>query len=296
MQPESELPPFAETAPSTYESPYVDLEGNTRVRATSASERDDLRFGERIRFSLGADEIVCHFTPRVEPREIEILLLGTVLSYWLERQGTCCVHSSAVVTPCGGIGFLAGNGGGKSALAASFLEAGFPLLTDDILAIDRREDGAFGRASYPQMRFWPSEAERFAGNADPGDQVHPTIPKVRVAVGEPGFGTFHSKEAPLRALYLPVRLSGSEGARVEIEPIRPRDALIELVRESFVAHLVASAPWAQGRLARLAAIAEAVPMRRLSYPSGFDRLPEVRDAVLADLAAWAESGAAGGPE
>lgn len=285
--------PEIEGATSTYRSPHVDGEGNVRLRAATASGHDLLRFGERLQFAIGDGEIACHFTPAVEAREIEILLLGTVLAYWLERRGTCCIHSSAVVTPGGSLGFLAGNGGGKSALAASFLQAGFPLLTDDILAIDRREGRFFGRGSYPQMRFWPADAERWTGRADPRDRVHPTVPKIRVAVGERGFGAFHAPASPLAALYLPVRRPGPEGG-IEIEPVRPRDAAIELVRESFVAHLVASAPWARDRLARLAAIAAAVPLRRLSYPSGFERLPEVRSALLEDLSGLADESAEGG--
>jgi hypothetical protein len=294
MQPREDLPTLDEPSRSTYESPFLDPDGNVRLRAASASTRDDLRFGERLLFSLGSDEIDCHFTPSVQTEDIEIYLLGAVLAYWLERQGLPCIHASAVVTPDGAIGFLAGNGGGKSTLAAFLVRAGLPLLTDDVLAIDRREDGYYGRASYPQMRFWPREAELFSGRAEGHDRVHPDLPKLRVPIGEAGFGAFHPRAAPLRALYLPERRPASEAASIEIRPVAPRDAAIELLRNSFVSHLVEAAPWARDRLARLASIAAEVPMRRLIYPSGFERLPEVCDAILRDagLVAGTEQGPA----
>lgn len=295
MSPELDLTPSSENLRTVYESPFLDSEGNVRLRTASTLERDDLRFGNRIHFTLRPDEIACHFTPDVTVQDIEIHLLGAVCAYWLERRGLPCVHASAVVTPLGGVGFLAESRGGKSSLAAALMKAGLPLLTDDILAIEERSGRFHGRASYPQMRFWPREAEIFTGRKEGHNLVHPGAQKVRVPIGGPGFGTFHPHDAPLRALYLPHRRPSSEISSIRVEPIRPRDALIELVRESFVAHLVASAPWAHDRLARLAAIAEAVPMRRLSYPSGFDRLPEVRDAILDDLATLSRDPAAGGP-
>jgi hypothetical protein len=293
---ESQLPAPPPQARSIYESPHLDSEGQVRLQVLSDAENNDLRFGRRICFSVGAHEVECCFTSIVRARDIEVHLLGAVLSLWLERRGLLCIHSSAVVTPEGAIGFLAPSGGGKSVLAALLVRSGFPLLTDDVLAAFSRQGRFWGRASYPQMRFWPREAEIFTGRSEGHDRVHPESSKLRVSVGERGFGAFHAAEAPLRALYLPARRAAGAAGGIEIEPIRPRDALIELVRESFVAHLVAAAPWARDRLGRLAAIAAAVPLRRLTYPSGFDRLPEVREAILDDMATLSRDADAGGPE
>ena len=73
------------------------------------------------------------------------------------------------------------------------------------------------------------------------------------------------------------------GTEIEITPISPRDAVIELVRHSFVADIVEALRWQSRRLALFAQVADQTPVRRFVYPSGFEHLPRVRDAILEDL-------------
>ena len=70
-----------------------------------------------------------------------------------------------------------------------------------------------------------------------------------------------------------------------MEPILPRQALIELVRESFLGTVLEKAGLHRERFARLASLVGRVPMARLVYPSGLHRLPEVRAAIFEDMGA-----------
>ena len=117
-------------------------------------------------YYIWPEKIIAHLlNPRYRDR-IEIDLLGWILSLWLELHHVLAIHASAVVTRHGAIGFISGNRGGKSALAAAFVKGGYPLLTDDILAVGKGEGpGFFARPGYPQMRMWPDEAEYFMGSA-----------------------------------------------------------------------------------------------------------------------------------
>ena len=67
---------------------------------------------------------------------------------------------------------------------------------------------------------------------------------------------------------------------VEIQDVSPRDAVIELVRHSFSPRLVEAAGLGVRRLDFFVRLATQVPVRRLRYPSGFDRLPAVVERVL----------------
>jgi hypothetical protein len=58
--------------------------------------------------------------------------------------------------------------------------------------------------------------------------------------------------------------------------------LIELVRHSFSPHLVQAAGLQPRRLDLFARLVMQVPVRRLRYPSGFERLPEVVERLLKD--------------
>ncbi len=213
--------------------------------------------------------------------EAEIFFLGLVSTLWLEQAGATCLHGSAVVLPGGAVGFLGFNRAGKSSLAACFLDAGFLLLTDDVLAVDiDGTGGVLAQPSFPQMRLWPSAAEEFVENAHQLEPVHPDFDKLRVPVGGNGLGAFHDSAAELGALFLPVR----EGSNIEITRLTPREATIELVRHSFLGALGEAAIGVARRFERLVAVAERVPVFRLVYPNGLEHLPEVREAILERLA------------
>jgi len=159
---------------------------------------------------------------------------------------------------------------------------GHPLLTDDFLAVSLPGEEAVAHPGFPQMRMWPDLANHFLGGHAHLPLVVPETDKRRVAVGEEAFGTFCTDDTPLSRLYLPERVDDSQ-APIHVEPIPPQQALIELVRESFLSTVLEKAGLHRERFARLVSLVGHTPMARLVYPSGLDRLPEVRQAILVDM-------------
>jgi hypothetical protein len=204
----------------------------------------------------------------------ELRFLGPVLSYWFELRSLPTFHASAVAVNGRAVAFVSRHGGGKSGLAGAMVQAGFPLLTDDLLVLDEREDRWEVRPAYPEMRMWPDEAAHFVGPPASLPLVQSDSEKRRVAIGDGGFGSFLDTLVPLSCLYLTSRRPETDGG-VEIQPVSRSEALIELIRHSFSPRLVEAAGLQPARLDRLARLVRAVPVRRLVYPSGFDRLPEV---------------------
>jgi hypothetical protein len=235
-------------------------------------------------FFLWSDCILCHPLDPAHGYLVEIRLLGPVLSLWLELKGLPALHASAVVVGDRAVAFLSANKGGKSSLAAALMQLGYALLTDDILPLEH-VDGRFrGRPGYPTMRMWPDEAGHFLGDYGALELVHPRLTKRRVPVGPGSFGSFCSRPQPLACCYLPERRrAADEDTDIEIASLSPRNAVIELVRHSFSARMVEAAGLAPQRLELFTAMARLVPMRRLTYPSGFEHLARIRQAILDDL-------------
>lgn len=238
-----------------------------------------LRFNP-LDFFIRPDTIVAHLRDGTYRYLVELWLFGKVFSVWLELRGVPTIHASSVVTNQGAICFLSTSGGGKSALAATLVKAGCPLITDDILPVKREGDVFLGVPGYPSMRMWPDQAEYFVGSYEELDLVHPLYSKRRVRVGPDGFGTFCSKEQPLKAIYVPER-QGPD-AEICIEPLSRTDALFELIKNSFTARVVEALGLQPDRMNFFADMVFHLPFRRLIYPDGYDNLPEVRDAVLED--------------
>lgn len=264
----------------TYKSLYRGQDGESLACLYQLQNHEVLRFPAVADFRLDLNRIDVHIPASGEDL-VELRLLGPVLSYWLERRGLPTLHASAVAVDGRAVAFLSNRGGGKTGLAAAFLQAGFPLLTDDVLPVEEVNGTFLARPGYPQMRMWPDEAAHFLSGWESLPLVHSSVSKRRVQVGPigetTGFGTFHDVSLPLSGLYIPERIP--EGS-VEIQAVSPRDALIELVRHSFSPHLVQAAGLQPRRLDLLARLVMQVPVRRLRYPSGFERLPEAVDEVL----------------
>ncbi len=276
-----------------YESPFRTGGGESRLRLYRLPDGYLLHFPGVADFDVGHDRIACRRQPGVHDRRIVVSLLGTVLSFWLEWRGLPTLHASAVAIDGRTVGFLSTQGSGKSTLAGALMRAGHPLVTDDILPVERgpREHGSVGfvgRPGYPQMRFWPDQALHLLGHYADLELVEPDSPKRRIAVGPTGFGTFLDATQPIACLYLPERHEPGEGGAVgavapDMTPIRGREAVIALVRHSFAARAVQALGWQPRRLRFFADLAQQVPLRRLSYPSGFQHLPRVGQAILRDL-------------
>jgi hypothetical protein len=213
---------------------------------------------------------------------VEIHLLGSVFSFWLEREEIPALHASAVVAGERAVAFLSTSHGGKSSLAAALMQAGCPLLTDDLLPLEFRGGTLVGRPGYPQMRLWPEEARCFLGYAEGLERVHPDYAKRRVPIGTGGFGTFADSPHPLTCIYLPERRDVGE-TKVEILPVAPPDALMTLLRHSFTPRIVAAIGLQPQRLDFFSQLVRDVPLRRLVYPSGRQHLGWVREALLEDM-------------
>ncbi len=270
-----------------YASPYRTDGDESAFCVYRADQSDLLRFTGVADFQVEVQRITCHLLDAARDYLVEICLLGPVLSFWLERQGIPALHASSVAIGDRAVAFLSLRGNGKSTIAATMMQDGYPLLADDILPVEERHGTFVGRPSYPQMRLWPGEASYFLGGYHDLERVHPAHSKRRVPVGPQGFGSFCDSPHTLACLYVAERSSSMrEGAEIEITPVSPRDAVIELVRHSFSAPIVEAAGLQPRRLNFFARMAQQVPTRRILYPSGLQHLSRIRKAILQDLSCF----------
>ena len=194
------------------------------------------------------------------------------------------LHAAALVIDERAIAFLAPSGGGKSSLAASFAFAGWPVLGDDILALTVGESETTAAAAYPEIKLNPDIGRFHLGAAfEDLRRFHPLAEKRCLSLAAAGL-SFCAEPVPLGRLYVVERRKASEEEHpAVIAPIVRRDAIIEIVRATYTPTLVEGVGMGAWRLSRMGDLVRSVPVRRLSVTADLDLLPEVRDAVLADL-------------
>jgi len=276
-------PPVWEQAVILCQSETIDEDGIPAFTAWRQAEQYRFYFSDAGTYDLDATSIA-HYPCESVLNEVLINnLLGDVLSFWLELRGVPVLHASVPVINGRAIVLLSHSGNGKSTLGAVFAQYGNPLLTDDLLPVTIQEDNFWAQSGYPYIRLWQEEAEHFLGHHDDLKKVHPMSVKRWVPLGT-GFGEFCSVPKPIRCIYLPERrYKEIAGTGIEINPVSPRDATIELIRYSFAASIVEVMGLEQRRFDFFTRMAKQVPVRRISYPSGLEKLPYVREAILEDL-------------
>jgi hypothetical protein len=239
----------------------------------------------------------------------QVYMLGRAISFALVKRGFEPLHATVAVIDGQAVAFLGESGFGKSSLAASFIHAGFPILTDDLLILQQEKgdrplcphgvahakseihergqrslspfsSGILAYPGPPRIKVFANIARRFLGSAANGVPMNPDTQKLILPLrAEQGCST----AMPLAAIYtLAAPHEVSRKSPIEIAPLSPRDSFLELVKNTFNYRLV-NAQRLERQFVAGAHIATSMPVRQLSYPRVLRRLPEVRDAVIADL-------------
>lgn len=248
-----------------------------------------MRFPGVADFVLGPGDIECRLIDPALAYMVDVLLLGHVMACYLERQGILALHAGAMVVGHQAVLLAGDKGAGKSSMVTSMATAGFPLMSDDIAAVEESGGEVLCRSAFPQVKLTPEQLERFAkGTVKSYSRFHPGFTKLSVPVSD--LGPFDPGPRPVGAIYL---LERGGGAVTTIETLPPARAVMALVQHSFLAHILEGTPLARARFAHLVRVARAVPVKRLSYPEGFHHLSDVHAAIQRDMGGEGTSGQSG---
>jgi hypothetical protein len=218
-----------------------------------------------MRFDLFLTEsrIECLATESASLDQIRYWLLGQILPMFLLFDGsTELLHAAASMTENGAVAFLGCSGVGKSTLLDHCLKQGGSLITDEHLALSRKDYA----------------------------QAIPSLPLYRPyrSIEDLGIPAAHFSPDPvnLRRLYLlhpaPPDAPVSFGALTSSELIA--SVLNNRQYNVFNQKLAQFYPLMKQRFAGLAHVARTIRVRRLFVPRSTNRLPEVYRFIQEDLA------------
>jgi hypothetical protein len=212
-------------------------------------------------------------------------LLGPVLGLLLRLRGVMCLHASAVAIEDRGVAFVGSAGAGKSTTAAAFSKLGYPVLSDDIVALTE-DDGAFYVvASHPQLCLWPESAKMLYGSEEAVPRFNPAWDKRRLALGEHGT-RFENRALPLSGIYL---LGDRRPAPAPyVEAMRSQAALLSLVADTY-ANKILDREMRAREFEALSRLVSTVPVRRVVPHSDGTRLGDLCRVIEEDFAALRDS-------
>nr|WP_163503618.1 hypothetical protein [Halomonas socia] len=281
-----------------YASPDKNHYGESAVQLYAVADGYVMRFPRVADFTLTPGHIDCHLRDPALDYMVEVCLLGHVFSCYLELSGITALHAGAVEVDGRAVLFAADRTGGKSTLVTSLVKAGFALLADDISALTITAQGVRCLHGFPQLKMTSEQLRRFVADAHDYPLVHPAFTKLSVPLQ--ALGRAQTEPLPVAAIYLLAReREAGPDACTQIIPVPASEAVIHLARHSFLWHLLetqrkgrafasgatqpAAADLRVDRFMRLSRIASQVPVRHLHYPSGYQRLPDVHQAIVDDV-------------
>lgn len=229
----------------------------------------------RFRIDLSDHSITAFdVDPETADYVIDHILNDHIAPRLLAELGELVLHASAVRFDDSLALFLGETGAGKSTLATSLHQAGFPLLGDDAAIVTPGPRGFLAQAVYPSLRLYPEAIASLLGDmattspmADHSDKQHVHLAPLPQSMTEP---------LPLAAIFF---LGGAgQATSVAVATLESTMACIKLVEQSFTLD-PRDKRCAARRLRALSQLVLAVPAYTLSYPHDFARLGEVHEEI-----------------
>ncbi|MEC4807074.1 MAG: hypothetical protein SAJ12_16560 [Jaaginema sp. PMC 1079.18] len=209
-------------------------------------------------------------------------LLGPILGFILRWRGVICLHASAVVVEDRAIAFVGQAGAGKSTTAAAFASRGYPVLTDDVLALQPGKSSFWVQPAYPALRLWSSAVIALFGAETALPRLvptHPTWDKRYLDLTQPSY-QFQTQPVPLACLYFlePRQAQLPQG---KITPMTAPAGAIALITNTYTNYLLNKSMRA-AEFQHLGQLLQTVALRQLHPHSDPQNLPFLLQSILQD--------------
>ena len=235
-----------------------------------------LRFPDLADFTVSPDghEVVAYPLAGVSDQTIDHLYLNQVLPLALSRQFKLVLHAAAIEIQNFAIAFMGYSGQGKSTLAAAFSTCGYRFLTDDGLQLEKKDSCYLAKPSHPSIRLWDDSRRALIPETTSLMPPVDYTPKARLLADDEV--VYCDVPRPLKAMYF---LGEGRADGVKIKKMSGRDAMIELVKHSFLLD-IEEREMLKHHFGQLTELAKRPMFFRLDYPRQYEKLPQVREAII----------------
>ena len=231
------LPSFGEDFHSGSDG-VRDSQPNLRAGLFPGGEYFGFFYGDGARFAVERHgrEVWADWLENYTFEDACTYLLGPVMGFVLRLRGTVSLHASATAVGHHAIALAGLPGAGKSTTAAAFACNGFPVLSDDVVALADKGAQFLVQPGYPRVNLWPDSVRRLFGSEDALPRITPTWDKRYMQLGQGGHH-FASRPLPLGAIY--ILESRDEALKSPIvEQVSGEEAFMALVANTYVNYLL----------------------------------------------------------
>ncbi|NOU97350.1 aldolase [Paenibacillus sp. LMG 31456] len=195
---------------------------------------------------------------------VRLYLLGTCMGALLMQRRILPLHGSAVAIDGKAYAFTGESGAGKSTLATTFLNLGYQLLSDDVIAISfSPEQIPYVTPAYPQQKLWQESLNNFGMETSQFRSIYGRENKYCVPVTS----KYYSEPLPLAGVY---ELIKAENSKIGIRRIEKLERFQTLFCHTYRNFLVPGLGLMDWHFNTSASILNHIDLYQLSRPaSGF---------------------------
>ncbi|MBT2657071.1 aldolase [Bacillus sp. ISL-18] len=202
-------------------------------------------------------------SPLKENKEdvMRLYILGTCFGAILMQRKVLPLHGSAVVINGKAYAFVGDSGAGKSTIASAFLNQGYQLLSDDVIAISfPLEDSIpYVIPSYPQQKLWKDSLEILGMERNNYQPIYGRENKYCIPIST----QFFSEEIPLGGIF---ELKKTENKEFNIIPIKNLERFYKLYYNTYQKSLIPNLGLLDWHFVTTSKIIETINMYQLERP------------------------------
>ncbi len=219
-------------------------------------------------------EILIDPEPGIDADSLRVFLLGSAFGALLFQRGHLVLHGNAIRIGDQCMVCVGPSGAGKSTLAAGFMRRGYPVLADDVVAVDSQCRALPG---FPRIKLWQDVTEQLAIDTVELRRIRPNTEKFNLPVGSEGADA----PCPIRWIYI---LDSDHLEALKLEPILGMHRFRPLHSNTYRVRFLQGMAMKPEHLKLCGQLAGRIRLARLTRPhKGFTLEPMI-DRILADIA------------
>lgn len=225
----------------------------------------------------GGARIVIEPAPDSDQDSIRTFLLGSAFGALLMQRGLTVLHGNAINVDGEVLICVGESGAGKSTLAACMERRGYPVLSDDVAALDEDLNVLPG---LPHIKLWQDAADTFGVDTDGLPLVRPLLEKFLTPMINP-----LRTPAPAGHIYA-LHLHGH--GHIAMRPLLGLERFRMLSKQIYRPKMLHGMGLSQQHLKHSARLVDRVHMVQVERPDGGQSAEALADAILADMRAAAD--------
>lgn len=274
---------FFEPSASRILSSSASATGHPNLRLGMSTDGDYFGFfyGDGARFAVECHgrEVWADWPEDYTLEDACTYLVGPVMGFVLRLRGTLCLHASAVAIGDRAIAVVGPPGAGKSTTAAAFACLGFPVLSDDIVALAEGNGQFFVQPGYPRVNLWPDSVCKLFGSETALPRITLTWNKHYLPLSENGH-RFASSPLPLGAIYVLDGRDANLSAPI-IEEVSGEKAFMAVVANTY-GNCLLGQNVRRTEFHVLSLVVSVIPVRRVRPPENPSAIFGLCEAIACD--------------